>query len=74
MNQLEIKIKKEKVKEMAKNSVLFLASDDALSDFIKAVDIITEDEQGNSELDSLTAKFIEEKDSIINNYKDILGK
>lgn len=74
MNELEIKIKKEKVKEMAKNSVLFLASDEALVDFVKAVDMITEDEQGNIELDNLVSKFIEEKDSIADSYKDILGK
>ena len=74
MNNLDIKIKKEKIKEMAKNSILFSSSTEALELILSAIDQITEDEQGNMELDSLILKFKEEKESISNGFREYLGK
>ncbi len=72
MDTLEIKLKKEKVKEMAKNSILFSSSEEALETLIKGVDMITEDEQGNNELDELIQKFKTEKESVINSVQSFL--
>lgn len=74
MNNLDIKIKKEKIKEMAKNSILFSSSTEALELILSAIDQITEDEQGNIELDNLILKFKEEKESISNGFREYLGK
>jgi len=73
MDILDIKIKKEKLKEIAKKSVLFSVSKEALEDFIKAVDLVSEDEKGSEELDSLFQMFQSEKDTLINTYKDLLS-
>ncbi len=66
--------KKEQLKELAKKSLVFSESEDALNDFIIEVDKISDNEEGLEYIESLTASFVNEKESVIKKYKDILGE
>lgn len=72
MDISNIKIKKEKLKQIASRSVLFSASADALNDFIKAVDVIEENEQTEGYLDDMIKKFEEEREEVTKTYKNLL--
>jgi len=74
MDILNIKIKKEKLKQSARDSVLFSASIDTLGDFVKAVDSIEENDQAEEFLDEMIKRFNEEKKDVMESYKNVLQK
>ncbi len=64
MNILDIKINKEKLKQLAKNSVLFSVSPEELNDFTNSVDSIEENDIGSDKIIFLINQFEEEKANI----------
>ena len=74
MDILDIKIKKEKLKQQARSSVLFAASNEALDDFIKAVDSLEENEHIEEYLDDMINRFNEEKEVVIQTYNNLFEK
>ena len=71
MNILEIKIKKEELKEIARKSLLFSISPDELNDFLTLVDSIEENETGLEKIKFLYNQFTEEKEAILSPFKKI---
>ena len=71
MDILDIKINKEKLKQLAKNSVLFSVSPEDLSEFIKLVDSIEENEKGAEKIIFLMNKFEQEKEIVVSGLKKI---
>ena len=71
-NILNIKTKKEILKELAKKSMLFAASTSTLNDFLRAVDTIVEDYKAEEYLDDMIRKFNEEREEVAKTYKNLL--
>ncbi|MSR71576.1 MAG: hypothetical protein EXS50_02840 [Candidatus Taylorbacteria bacterium] len=71
MDILDIKINKEKLKQLAKNSVLFSVSIEDLNDFLRLVDSIEENDNGAEKITFLMNKFNQEKDSVVGILKNI---
>jgi hypothetical protein len=61
MDIIDIKINKEKLKQLAKNSILFSVSPDDLNDFLKLVDSIEENDNGSEKITFLMNRFEQEK-------------
>jgi hypothetical protein len=71
MDIIDIKINKEKLKQLAKNSILFSVSPDDLNDFLRLVDSIEENDNGVEKISFLMNKFEQEKDSVVGVLKNI---
>lgn len=69
---IDFKIKKEKLKQLASKSVIFGATDEIHSDFVKALDLIKEDEEGLKSLDYLFESILEEKKLAQDKIKEVL--
>jgi hypothetical protein len=71
MQTLDIKINKEKLKDLAKKSILFSVSPEDLNDFLKLIDSVEENTDGEEKINFLLKKFQEERNTVIESFKKI---
>jgi hypothetical protein len=71
MDILDIKIKKEKVKEIASKSVLFSVAPEELEEFKKEVSQIPETESGINALNELMSAFENETGEVKNKMNEL---
>jgi hypothetical protein len=73
VKKLDFTNKKEKIKELAKKSVIFSISDDIYNEFIKALNLIKDDKKGQEALDFLIKCLANERKEIIKKCKKIIS-
>jgi hypothetical protein len=71
MSDLDLKIKKEKVKQLASNSILFKISSDELETFKKGIDNLPNKEGSMEVLSDMESTFLEEFDEIKDHLVDL---
>jgi len=71
MDILEIKLNKAKLKDVAKNSLLFSVAPEELKEFCVKVDNIPENEDGAKAINELMSSFTEEKAEVIKSLSGV---
>lgn len=71
MNPL-LETKKEELKKMAEESVIFAADKEACRDFIRGIELVTDDEQGLKIIDQFIEMFNKEREEIKDNFERVI--
>jgi hypothetical protein len=73
MDILDLKLKREELKNIAKRSLLFSVDIDSLNEFLRQVDLIDENDKGLEYVEFLLNKFRQEKSCVIDEISKVLN-